>query len=105
MSSEQAAQDAANLLSAIVGRQPGAARGQWFEPGPADADRAGLEYHPNRAPFDNAMLWLLNEELIEEVDLLPTAAVGGPDYDYGSAFRITERGRRLLRRFGIGEQG
>jgi hypothetical protein len=105
LDSEQAAQDAANLLSVIVERQPGAAEGQWFEPGPADADRAGLDYHPNGVRFDKAMLFLLNEELIEEVDLLPTAAVGVPDYDYGSAFRITERGRRMLRRFGIGEQG
>ncbi len=50
------------------------------------------------------MLFLLNEELIEEVDPLPTAAVGVPDYDYSSAFRISECGRRLLRGSGIGDQ-
>ncbi len=104
MDSEQAARDATNLLLAIVERQPGAAEGQWFEPGPADADRAGLGYHPNRVRFDNAMLFLLNEELIEELDPLPTAAVGVADYDYGSAFRITERGSRLLKGSGIGDQ-
>jgi hypothetical protein len=43
-------------MAAIVANQPTAWEGAPFTPdAAADAERAGLEYHPNRARFDAAM--------------------------------------------------
>jgi hypothetical protein len=93
--------DAVALLAAIVANQPTALEGAPFTPGVADAQRAGLDldYHPNRARFDAAMRWLIDNELLErdeETEGLLIHVKGLPHYDYGRAFRITERGRALL---------
>ncbi len=86
-------------MAAIVANQPTALEGVPFSPGAADAQRAGLEYHPNRARFDAAMRWLIDNELLErdeEAEALLIHVKGLPDYGYGRAFGITERGRALL---------
>ena len=99
MQSDRTAGDAAALMAAIVANQPTALEGAPFTPGAADAERAGLEYHPNRARFDAAMWWLIDNEMLErdqEGEVLLIHVKGLPGYDYGRAFRITERGRTLL---------
>ena len=99
MQSDQTAGDAAALMAAIVANQPTALEGAPFTPGAADAERVGLEYHPNRARFDAAMWWLIDNEMLErdqEGEVLLIHVHGLPDYDYGRAFRITERGRAWL---------
>jgi hypothetical protein len=103
MQSDPTAGDAAALLAAIVANQPTAFEGAPFTPGVADAQRAGLEYHPNRARFDAAMWWLIDNELLErdeEAEALLIHVKGLTDYDYGRAFRITEHGRALLQQAG-----
>src|SRR5215212_5465196 len=103
MQSNRTAGDAAALLAAIVANQPTAWEGAPFTPGVADAQRVSLEYHPHCARFDAAMRWLINNELLErdeEAEALLTHVKGLPHYDYGRAFRITERGRALLQRTG-----
>jgi hypothetical protein len=100
MQSDPTAGDAAALMAAIVANQPTALEGAPFTPGPADAERVGLEYHPNRVRFDAEMRWLIDNELLErdeEAEALLIHVKGLPDYHYGRAFRITERGRALLR--------
>jgi hypothetical protein len=100
MQSDPTAKDAAALLAAIVANQPTALEDAPFTPGAADAQRAGLEYQLNRARFDAAMRWLIDNELLErdeEAEALLIHVKGLPHYDYGRAFRITERGRALLR--------
>jgi hypothetical protein len=52
-------------MAAIVANQLTALEGAPFTPGAADAERAGLEYHPNRARFDAAMGWLIDNEMLE----------------------------------------
>ena len=101
MQSDRTARDAAALLAAIVANQPTALEGAPFTPGVADAQRAGLDldYQPNRARFDAAMRWLIDNELLErdeETEGLLIHVKGLPDYDYGRAFRITARGRALV---------
>jgi hypothetical protein len=99
MQSYRTAGDAATLLAATVANQPTALEGAPFTPGAADAERAGLEYHNNRARFDAAMWWLIDNEMLErdeKAEALLIHVKGLPDYDYGRAFRITERGRALL---------
>ena len=99
MQSDRSARDAAALMAAIVANQPAAFEGAPFTPGVADAERARLGYHPNRARFDAAMWWLIDNELLErdkEAEALLIHVKGLPDYDYGRAFRITELGRALL---------
>jgi hypothetical protein len=100
MQSDPTAKNAAALLAAIVANQPTALEDAPFTPGTAEAQRAGLEYHPNRARFDAAMRWLIDNEMLErdrETEALLIHVKGLPHYDYGRAFRITERGRALLR--------
>jgi hypothetical protein len=99
MQSDPTAQDAAALMAAIVANQPTALEGAPFTPGAADAQRADLEYHKNRARFDAAMWWLIDNEMLERdegAEALLIHVKGLPDYDYGRAFRITEHGRALL---------
>ncbi len=99
MQSARAAGDAAALMAAIVANQPTALEGAPFTPNAADAERARLEYHPNRARFDAAMRWLIDNEMLErdeQAEALLKHAKGLPHYDYGRAFKITERGRALL---------
>jgi hypothetical protein len=103
MQSDRTAGDAAALMAAIVANQPTAWEGAPFTPGAADAQRVRLEYHPNRARFDAAMRWLIDNEMLErdqEAEALLIQVKGLPHYDYGRAFRITERGRALLQRTG-----
>ena len=102
MQIDPTAKVAAALIAAIVANQPTALEGAPFTPGAADAQRAGLDldYQPNRARFDAAMRWLIDNEMLErdkEAEALLIYAKGLPDYDYGRAFRITEHGRALLR--------
>jgi len=103
MQSDRTAGDAVALLAAIVANQPTALEGAPFTPGAADAERAGLEYHPNRARFDAAMGWLIDNEMLEhdqEAEALLIHVKGLPQYDYGWAFRITEHGRALRQQAG-----
>jgi hypothetical protein len=100
MQSDPTAGEAAALLAAIVANQPTALEGAPVTPGAADAEQAGLAYRPNRARFDAAMRWLIDNEMLErdqEAEALLIHAKGLPDYDYGRAFRITDRGRGLLK--------
>src|SRR5215212_2945250 len=99
MQSDQTAGDAAALMAAIVANQPTALEGAPFTPGAANAERAGLEYHPNRARFDAAMWWLIDNEMLErdqEGEVLLIHVHGLPGYDYGRAFRLAEPGRAPL---------
>ncbi len=99
MQTDRSARDAAALFAAIVANQPTVLEGAPSTPGGADAERAGLEYHPNRARFDAAMRWLIDNEMLErdaEAEALLMHVKGLPHYDYGRAFRITELGRALL---------
>jgi hypothetical protein len=66
-----------------------------FSPSWADAEQAGLD----RVRRDAAMWWLVDNNLlerVEEAENLQGKGKGLPDYDYGSIFRITDRGRELL---------
>jgi hypothetical protein len=67
-----------------------------FAPNWADAEQAGLD----RVRRDNAMRWLVDKGLLErneEAEKLLGTGEGPPDYDFGSAFRITDSGRELLK--------
>ena len=66
-----------------------------FSPSWADAEQAGLD----RVRRDNAMRWLVENNMLEreeEAEKLLDTGEGLPDYDFGSAFRITDSGRELL---------
>jgi hypothetical protein len=66
-----------------------------FVPNSADAEQAGLD----RVRRDNAMRWLVDNDMLErdeEAEKLLGKGEGLPDYDFGSAFRITDSGRELL---------
>ena len=66
-----------------------------FSPNWADAEQAGLD----RDRRDAAIRWLVDEGMLErdeEAEDRLSAGVGLPNYDFGSAFRITDSGRELL---------
>jgi len=107
MSRDPTADDAAALLLAIIANRPNTPKTEAFTPVAADAEQAGLEYHPNRARFDGAMWRLIDDGLVErdeDAEHLLTNVEELADYDYGRAFRITERGRKILKDAGFRDQ-
>jgi hypothetical protein len=101
MQNDQTAQDAARLLVAFSTNHDEAKMvsasqmDRPFAPNWADAEQAGLD----RVRRDNAMRWLVDKGLLEreeEAEKLLGTGEGLPDYDFGSAFRITDSGRELL---------
>jgi hypothetical protein len=96
MQEDQTTHDAARLLAALTRNHPEAMRGTPFTLAWDEPQRAGL----NKARFDAAMWWLIEHELLErdeETEKLLSNVKGLAEYDYGLAFKITERGRELLR--------
>jgi hypothetical protein len=66
-----------------------------FVPNWAVAEQAGL----NRVRRDNAMRWLVDKGMLErdeEAENRLGTEEGFPDYDFGSAFTITDSGRERL---------
>ena len=100
MQDDEAAQDAAILLASLATNHPEAMRGTAFTLSEDEPHRVGL----NKDRFDNAMWWLIQYGFVErdeeaEENLL--RKVEDPtEYDYGLAFKITERGRKPLRAAG-----
>ena len=103
MQNDQSAQDARKLLVALSSNHPEARRAspfvgmdRPFTPSWSDAEQAGLD----RVRRDNAMRWLVENNMLEREEgaekLLETGE-GLPDYEFGSAFRITDSGRELLK--------
>jgi hypothetical protein len=102
MHNDQSAQDAARLLVAFSTNHEEAKMvnasemDRAFAPNWADAEQAGL----NRVRRDNAMRWLVENNMLEREEgaekLLETGE-GLPNYDFGSAFRITDTGQELLK--------
>jgi hypothetical protein len=108
MPDDQTAQDATRLLVAFRNNHaeakmvsPEARRTSPFGPTRAfvpnwsDTEQAGLD----RVRRDNAMRWLVDNDMLErdeEAEKLLGTGQGLPDYDFGSAFRITDSGRKLL---------
>jgi hypothetical protein len=101
MQNDQSAQDAARLLVAFSTNREEAKMvsdskmDRPFAPNWADAEQAGLD----RVRRDNAMRWLVDNNMLEreeEAEKLLGTGEGLPDYDFGSAFRITDSGRELL---------
>src|SRR5829696_1701230 len=63
-----------------------------FSPTWADAEQAGLD----RVRRDEAMRWLVEENMLErdeEAETLSVKGEGFPPYEFGSVFRISESGR------------
>ena len=108
MHDDQSAQDATRLLEAFRNNHEEAkmisseARmhspfrtARAFVPNWADAEQAGLD----RVRRDNAMRWLVDNDMLEGVGGAENPLVIGeglPDYDFGSVFTITDSGRELL---------
>src|ERR671911_2560124 len=103
MQNDQTTQDAKRLLVALSTNHPearvaspSAGMDRPFSPNWADAEQAGLD----RVRRDNAMRWLVENKMLEreqEAEKLLDTGEGLPDYDFGSAFRITDSGRELLK--------
>ena len=97
MQDDEAAQDAALLLASLATNHPQAMRGRAFTLSEDEPRRVGL----NNDRFDIAMWWLIQYGFVErdeETENLLVGNVEGPtEYDYGLAFKITERGRKPLR--------
>lgn len=102
MHNDQSAQDAARLLAAFGTNHEEAKMvnasemDRAFAPNWADAEQAGL----NRVRRDNAMRWLVENNMLEreeEAEKLLETGEGLPNYDFGSAFRVTDSGRELLK--------
>jgi hypothetical protein len=102
MHNDQSAQDAARLLVAFSTNHDEAKMvsasqmDRAFAPNWADAEQAGLD----RVRRDNAMRWLVENNMLEreeEAEKPLGTGEGLPDYDFGSAFRITASGRELLK--------
>ena len=101
MENNQAAQDAATLLAALARNHPEAMRDTAFTLAADEAQRAGL----TQDRFDAAKWWLIQYGFVardEEAENLLGNVAGLTEYDYGLAFKITERGRELLREAGAG---
>jgi hypothetical protein len=103
MQNDQTAQDAKRLLAAMSTYHSEARMASSyglhrpFTPSWADAERAGL----NRVRRDAAMRWLIDNNMLErdeEAENQRSKEKDLPDYDYvyGSMFRITDDGRKLL---------
>jgi hypothetical protein len=102
MQDDQAARDAATLLTSLARNHPEAMRATAFTLSEDEPRRAGL----NQDRFDNAMWWLIEYGFVErdeEAEKLLGNVVGLTEYDYGLAFKITERGRTALREAGRDE--
>jgi hypothetical protein len=99
MQDDQAALDAAMLLASLATNHPEAMRGTAFTLSEDETRRVGL----NRDRFDNAMWWLIQYGFVErdeEAENLLGNVEEPTEYDYGLAFKITERGRTPLREAG-----
>jgi hypothetical protein len=99
MQDDQAAQDAALLLASLATNHPEAMGGTAFTLSEDETRQVGL----NRDRFDNAMWWLIQYGFVErdeEAENLLGKVEEPTDYDYGLAFKITERGRTPLREAG-----
>jgi hypothetical protein len=103
MQNDQTAQDAKRLLVAMSSNHPEARTAslygldRLFSPSWADAEQAGLD----RVRRDAAMRWLIENNMLkreEKPENLRDEGKEVPDYDYvyGSVFRITDNGRKLL---------
>ena len=103
MQNDQTAQDAKRLLVAMSSNHPEARRAspygldRPFSPNWADAEQAGLA----RDRRDAAISWLIENNMLkreEKPENLRDEGKKVPDYDYvyGSVFRITDPGRKLL---------
>jgi hypothetical protein len=96
MQDDQAAQDAAILLASLATHHSQAMRGTAFTLSEDEPRRVGL----NKDRFDNAMWWLIQYGFVvrdEEAEKLLGKVEDPTEYDYGLAFKITERGRKPLR--------
>ena len=102
MHNDQSAQDAARLLVAFSTNHDEAkmisdsGMARPFAPNWADAEQAGLDWDRR----DNAMRWPVENNMLEreeEAEMLLDTGETLPDYDFGSAFRITDSGRELLK--------
>jgi hypothetical protein len=103
MQNDQTAQDAKRLLVAMSSNHPEARTAspygldRPFSPSWADAEQAGLD----RVRRDAAISWLVENNMLkreEKPENLRDEGKEVPDYDYvyGSVFRITDDGRKLL---------
>ncbi len=97
MQDDQAAQDAAMLLASLATNHPEAMRGTAFTLSEDEPRRVGL----NKERFDSAMWWLIQYGFVERDEETEHLLVGNveqlTEYDYGLAFKITERGNKPLR--------
>ena len=102
MHNDQSAQNAAKLLAAFSTNHDEAKivsdskMERPFAPNWADVEQAGLD----RIRRDNAMRWLVDNNMLEreeEAEKLLDTGEGLPDYDFGSAFSITDTGQELLK--------
>ena len=100
MQDDQAAQDAAMVLASLATKPPEAMRGTAFTLSGDEPRRLGL----NKERYDSAMWWLIQYGFVERDEktenLLVGDVVGLTEYDYGLAFKITERGSKALRKAG-----
>ncbi len=99
MQDDRAAQDAAVLLASLATNHAAAMRGTAFTLSEDEPHRVGL----NKDRFDNAMWWLIQYGFVErdeEAEKLLGKVEDPTEYDYGLAFKITERGRKPLREAG-----
>ena len=101
MHNDQVEQDAARLMVAFSSNHAEARTAsphgpdRPFVPHWSDAEQAGL----NRVRRDEAMRWLVDENMLErdeEAESLLVTGEGFPPYEFGSVFRISESGRELL---------
>ena len=103
MQNDQTTQDAKRLLVAMSINHPEARTvspyelDRSFSSSWADAEQAGLD----RVRRDAAMWWLIDNNMLERDEEAENQRSKGkdlPDYDhvYGSMFRITDDGRKLL---------
>jgi hypothetical protein len=84
------------VLVALAINHLDAKRGAAFTLEWDEAQQAGL----NQARFDAAMRWLIQYGFIErdeETEKRLRNVTGLSQYDYGLAFKVTERGRKALR--------
>ena len=99
MQDDPTAQAGAVGLAVLARNHPEAMRGVAFTLASDEAQQAGL----NQKRFDAAMWWLIQYGFVErdeEAENLIGNVTGLTEYDYGLAFRITERGRKPLREAG-----
>ena len=99
MQDDPTAQDAAVVLAVLARNHPKAMRGVALTLAWDEAQQAGLD----QDRFDAAMWWLIQYGFVErdeEAENLIGNVTGLTEYDYGLAFRITERGRKPLREAG-----